>query len=816
MGRFWQTVGGLRDASSSVCVKPSDLVLIFLLGLFETLEVHIDAVCKESIEKVRRLTADTIDAESDASSESGSSAFSSDSVKEILQDLQMETTCLLDIGPLLSDPIVLVDAEPVRRDRWEPWNPSQVFSDKISTRFPEADHFMVRRLGKTNYDRYLRCQEIRNQSQSADALPTSATDAPDGASSKFHDSGIGSSLPTTYAETVMSYGADEVRRVRLPPLPAQAKDGASFECVCCGKLVTVRTNSAWKQHIYADLQPWICLEIECSSTCNTFPTRKDWVSHLALDHRLAPDWVSIKCPLCQHNTASGKLSVTAHLSNHLEEISLAVLPTDCGFDEETAASELEDEDTDPETEDEIKAGNEMMHNTQSKDWKKNHNTGPTNVDFFMCQDSSCLRKFDKYDDLAKHEKTHSRPWKCPVETCQYSDFGWSLEHELARHYKDSHSAVTPIYQCQFPPCPFESKRESDCIQHARRVHNREYSRSQPSDGSNFDDEMPSRSWDASSSAKAIGARKLAEAENNPDVHAGPTLVHNNISTIRQSTMRSRSPRGKNDKDSRSTRIGRQSFFTQTKKERSNEASKEDTIPETGEDTAHMTVEVEGKWNKYDVEYTSHKEKELKAMGSETSTCLPRTTGSVQESRARAPSLDDIPLSESSQQKIRKDRREYPPSSWGFDRAQMTMKKRVVTVFDGPRRLEDDLMALGHTEFDAESRSNISPDRQIKPIKAFEAGGVGAVDDLKRSVKAGATAKPGIDRDADKSVTGNSHSESTAAVDRSMFAAGPSSYWSVKEQNAFPDLLETFGTDWQKMSAHMKTKTPTMVSLKTQL
>jgi hypothetical protein len=41
---------------------------------------------------------------------------------------------------------------------------------------------------------------------------------------------------------------------------------------------------------------------------------------------------------------------------------------------------------------------------------------------------------------------------------------------------------------------------------------------------------------------------------------------------------------------------------------------------------------------------------------------------------------------------RKSRREYP-SSWGFDKSQMTLKKRVTAVFDGTRRLVKDDMIL---------------------------------------------------------------------------------------------------------------------------
>lgn len=254
----------------------------------------------------------------------------------------MDTMCLLDLEPLLSDPVVLAESEPVRPDGSETWHPTQVYCDKISVRFPEADERLIQRLANANYYRYLRCQETRNRMQSAEVLSNDEIkDNHDGASSKFHDSGIGSSLPTTYADTVMSYGDNDVRKVRLPPLPAHAKDGIPFSCLCCGKLVSVRSNSAWKQHIYADLQPWICIDTECPKACETFKTQKDWVSHIALDHGLESDWMSIKCPLCRHDTGSGKALVTKHLSSHLEEISLGALPVDCEFEEETTQSELE-------------------------------------------------------------------------------------------------------------------------------------------------------------------------------------------------------------------------------------------------------------------------------------------------------------------------------------------------------------------------------------------------------------------------------------------------------------------------------------------
>lgn len=224
-----------------------ELNLTSFRGLLNFLEIPTDIVCEDAIGKLRNLLSNELDCESDGSSESGTSVFSSDSVKEVLEDLRMDTTCLLDLDPLLSDPILPVDAEPSRPDTCTIWSPSRLFSDKISTRFPEAESSLVQQLGQANYDLFLRCQDNGSNNQPMDDVNASGIDNLDGASSKFHDSGNGSSLPTSYAETVMSYGADEVRRVRLPPLPSLAKDGCPFTCVCCGKLVMIRTP----QHLEA-------------------------------------------------------------------------------------------------------------------------------------------------------------------------------------------------------------------------------------------------------------------------------------------------------------------------------------------------------------------------------------------------------------------------------------------------------------------------------------------------------------------------------------------------------------------------------------
>jgi len=91
--------------------------------------------------------------------------------------------------------------------------------------------------------------------------------------------------------------------------------------------------------------------------------------------------------------------------------------------------------------------------------------------------SECSKVFKRPCDLTKHEKTHSRPWKCSDTTCKYHEYGWPTEKERDRHSNDKHSATPSMYKCQYTPCPYESKRESNCKQHMEKAHGWQYIRS---------------------------------------------------------------------------------------------------------------------------------------------------------------------------------------------------------------------------------------------------------------------------------------------------------------------------------------------------
>merc|ERR1711939_188806 len=96
-----------------------------------------------------------------------------------------------------------------------------------------------------------------------------------------------------------------------------------------------------------------------------------------------------------------------------------------------------------------------------------------------CSDPTCDKVFTRKCDLAKHEKTHSRPFKCPEEGCKYHKLGLPTEKERERHYNDKHSKDPQFYKCDF--CEFRTKRESNCKQHMEKKHGWHYERAKGKD-----------------------------------------------------------------------------------------------------------------------------------------------------------------------------------------------------------------------------------------------------------------------------------------------------------------------------------------------
>lgn len=118
-----------------------------------------------------------------------------------------------------------------------------------------------------------------------------------------------------------------------------------------------------------------------------------------------------------------------------------------------------------------------------------------------------------------------------------------------------------------------------------------------------------------------------------------------------------------------------------------------------------------------------------AKGSPRKTRGANPPSGVQKSRGMTHSRGGVALQVKS--RGRKNRRDYP-SSWGFDKGQMTMKKRVLAVFDGPRRLaKDDMMLSTEQEVRVKLQDGKSyvTDLDLQTLKRAE-GFLGATDEEK--------------------------------------------------------------------------------------
>ncbi|KAK3988277.1 hypothetical protein QBC44DRAFT_329775 [Cladorrhinum sp. PSN332] len=349
----------LRRAITEILVSIGRTVLDKLANQLCIAEEKIDrGALQAAIQDALFVLDDGCEDSDSDESQSDSSIYGADPVQktapdlnEVVKELDTDTQCLLDLDPLIKSAV----PDPVANERQYgklvavDWAPHTVFSDRVSRRFPTADASLVESLAKANLDRFLRARDEREAGRLAQEVSRIAAGAaallkdsgaadPSEGGTKFHDSGLGTSIatPSSYAETVMSYREGEsFASVRIPPLPEGAKNGKDFECIACGRVLVITNNSAWKKHLFLDLRPWLCLDLACASRGIPFSTREDWVQHLAYEHEFAPEWQSIDCPLCIQPTPNGKIPLLRHLGSHLEEISLGSLPA-C-LDPETAS-----------------------------------------------------------------------------------------------------------------------------------------------------------------------------------------------------------------------------------------------------------------------------------------------------------------------------------------------------------------------------------------------------------------------------------------------------------------------------------------------
>ena len=185
--------------------------------------------------------------------------YPNDNIQCISEDIKTYTQCLIDLNNSIECPAT----DPEYDDCHIPAIPASEGKDAhdyyaglISANFPRASLDLVNILGKANWERYQRILDERraNTNAAAQELPqvgrANGTAPSVFAESRFHDSGLGSSVlaGTGYAPTIKSHMSSFMggNESRIPPLSKEAKEGRPFPCHACGDYVCARTNQEWK------------------------------------------------------------------------------------------------------------------------------------------------------------------------------------------------------------------------------------------------------------------------------------------------------------------------------------------------------------------------------------------------------------------------------------------------------------------------------------------------------------------------------------------------------------------------------------------
>ncbi|KAF5585568.1 zinc finger transcription factor ace1 [Fusarium pseudocircinatum] len=293
--------------------------------------------------------------------------------------------------------------------------------------------------------------------------------------------------------------ANSVRR-KIPALPAEAQKGP-FECPFCFMMVSITSRNHWKKHVFSDLMPYICIELGCPAPDQDFQRRHQWAGHvkryhwktwtcklgcneifdtsqdmkrhLAQKHAETTELTSLvslltvcektrledepaDCPLCGERQSSFR-KYRRHVGRHQEDLALFALPHLPGEEDDRSEESDSEFEGKVEVESEVQDESEYCFPNMSGDaW---HNPR------IEAMDSSDANRVTNGVTVRRSSR-----WKCPVLSCQYHENGLFTEEQRDHHYREKHSETPVMYECMFKPCPYKSKRQTNCMQHMEKAH----------------------------------------------------------------------------------------------------------------------------------------------------------------------------------------------------------------------------------------------------------------------------------------------------------------------------------------------------------
>jgi hypothetical protein len=291
---------------------------------------------------------------------SGNSAEGSSSprseVENCLEEVHEVVHCLCCLGPTLQDPI---EQDVYIRE----YSDDSLSRDRELTQsmFPKASDALIRRLARANWKRRQYVNYIRNQrsnefvresqmpAYSASAKVKSLKDFAESFSllkprlpsrqmpparrkrgkisshgsfeagpPSTHDT-VFSRVPFKESQSITSFAQSEEigkdSQIPVPRAPTALMSGNEFSCPYCRQDIVVgeqiSSEQEWAQHIFVDVEPYLCTSDTCPRTDKTYGLRDEWFKHELQCHRIPKVW------LCQ--ACSQRFDLEEAFGQHLRE-----------------------------------------------------------------------------------------------------------------------------------------------------------------------------------------------------------------------------------------------------------------------------------------------------------------------------------------------------------------------------------------------------------------------------------------------------------------------------------------------------------------
>ncbi|CAF9934632.1 MAG: hypothetical protein HETSPECPRED_009301 [Heterodermia speciosa] len=483
--RMWAAnIGAHRVGQSSLDYRLRDASHIQqqILKLLE--------IIRRRLKDAREILDEAGEGDNDSSSDGEESIEDEPSEIAQMQDsVATMISCLFQMSMLIRNPA----KHDVRREssRSEISAFASFDVSHVREKFPKANEVLVSRLGTANTQRrkYLSYRErhaaklkqgLSGKAFGADTTTigglsdTIATD-PQQSNIEFDDHASYSGVSqTSYAPTLKGGG-----NITIPPAPKASHNGEPLECPFCYHIIVLDKGHSWAKHVFQDLQPYVCLEVNCMTPQKLYTNRREWIYHMGnvhpKDEKLEEPQSETpsRCPLCELVCINlGYLD--KHVARHMQELALFVLPQEHeDLDENSNSDEV---DIPP-------AGS--LSSNESLD-----SAGHIQR-FADALEASSGMAFEE----SRASPSSSSEAEDDIEKKIYIEVpdGFFEEHiDLPDGFFEER------FKCQFPSCPYESNRDSDRKQHMEKAHGLKFDSSgkprwrkkRPSDQDSYVGERP--------------------------------------------------------------------------------------------------------------------------------------------------------------------------------------------------------------------------------------------------------------------------------------------------------------------------------------